>query len=240
MELDTMESFKITIAIDGFSSCGKSTLAKALAEELGYIFIDSGAMYRGITLFAMQNDLIIDGLIDEEELYHRLDDISLQFELNTSTKRPELLLNGTNVESLIRTLEVSNNVSPIAALKPVRDKLVSQQRILGLEGGVVMDGRDIGSVVFPNAELKLFVTADPEIRAERRYNELLGKGQEITIQEVRENLSSRDLIDTTRKESPLVQADDAIVLDNSNLSPQDQLEKALELVEMVISGRLVE
>lgn len=235
-----MESFKITIAIDGFSSCGKSTLAKALAEELGYIFIDSGAMYRGITLYAMQNDLIVDGLIDEEELYNQLEEISLQFEINPETKRPELLLNGVNVESQIRTLEVSNNVSPIAALKPVRDKLVSQQRILGLEGGVVMDGRDIGSVVFPNAELKLFVTADPEIRAQRRFNELMNKGQEITLEEVRENLSSRDLIDTTRKESPLIQAEDAIVLDNSFLTPKDQLIKALELVDMVISGKLVE
>lgn len=217
---------KITIAIDGFSSCGKSTLAKALAEKLGYVFIDSGAMYRGITLFALDNGCILDNEVQPDILYHFLPTITLNFELNPETRKPELLLNGKNVESEIRTPRVSAFVSHVAALKPVREKLVSQQREMGLEGGVVMDGRDIGSVVFPHAELKLFITAAIKTRVERRHKELTNKGIDITFDAVKENLVKRDKIDSTRKESPLVQAEDAIVIDNTFLTPDEQLHKA--------------
>jgi cytidylate kinase len=221
---------KITIAIDGWSSCGKSTLAKALAKSLGYIYVDSGAMYRGVALYAIQNDLVNDETIDSDEIVARLSKLSIRFEKNDAGT-PDLILNGQNVEAKIRSLEVSQQVSKVAAIKEVRSFLVDQQRKMGEDGGVVMDGRDIGSVVFPNAELKLFITADPEIRAQRRYKELKDKGDDITIQEVEQNLQQRDHLDATREESPLIQTDDAIVIDNSSLTPEEQLEKALSLVK---------
>jgi len=225
-----MSNKKLTIAIDGFSSCGKSTLAKALAEKLSYIFIDTGAMYRGITLFALKNGffdeegLAIDGLIDE------LPNIKLDFRRNEQTNKPHLVLNGKDVESEIRTPRISSHVSEVAMVKAVREKLVAQQRIMGKKGGVVMDGRDIGSVVFPNAELKLFLTADPNIRAQRRYDELRSKGIETTFEEVKHNLIERDHIDSSRIESPLIQTEDAVVLDNSELTPDQQLAQVLKLV----------
>ncbi|MCH2225902.1 MAG: (d)CMP kinase [Crocinitomicaceae bacterium] len=227
---------KITIAIDGFSSCGKSTLAKELARKLHYVFIDSGAMYRGITLFALNNDCIKGKQIDRRKLISVIDDIELSFQLNPETKSPELLLNGENVEFEIRTPRVSGFVSEIAAIKEVREKLVSEQRLMGLKGGIVMDGRDIGSVVFPNAELKLFVTAEIDIRVERRYQELLFKEIETTREEVKTNLIRRDHIDSTRSESPLIKTDDAIVIDNSTYTKDQQLSVAFELVQDVLSS----
>lgn len=225
---------RITIAIDGYSSCGKSTLAKALSEKLGYIFIDTGAMYRAVTLYSMRNGFVEAGGLNREALIGSLDDIHLRFELHPKTGKPEIILNDENVEEAIRRPEVSANVSIVAAIKEVRQKLVSQQRLMGLEGGVVMDGRDIGSVVFPHAELKLFVTADPEVRTKRRFLELRSKGIETSMEAVRSNLLERDRIDSTREESPLVQAADAIVLDNSNLTPDEQLKYSLSLVEKII------
>lgn len=222
---------KITIAIDGWSSCGKSTLAKALAKSLGYVYVDSGAMYRGVALYAIQNDLVNDESINSDEIVARLSKLSIRFKKNDKGT-PDLMLDGENVEDEIRTLAVSQQVSKVAAIKEVRSFLVDQQRKMGKEGGVVMDGRDIGSVVFPNAELKLFITADPEVRAQRRYKELMEKGDDITIEEVRQNLQHRDHLDATREESPLIQTDDAIVIDNSSLTPEEQLEKALNLVKI--------
>lgn len=221
---------KITIAIDGWSSCGKSTLAKALAKSLDYIYVDSGAMYRGVTLFSLQNGWVDKETINSSKIIAGLDDLSIRFE-QSEKGTPDLVLNGKNVEREIRTLEVSRHVSKIAVIKEVRKFLVDQQRSLGEDGGVVMDGRDIGSVVFPNAELKLFITADADIRAQRRYDELKAKGDDVSLEEVKQNLQERDHMDTTRKESPLIQTDDAIVIDNSNLTPTEQLEKALELVK---------
>jgi cytidylate kinase len=221
---------KITIAVDGYSSCGKSTLAKALAKSLGYVFIDSGAMYRGVTLYCMRMGLIEKGILNKEAIENALPEIELHFQYNPETDVSELVLNGENVEHQIRMPNVASNVSKIAALKKVRTKLVNEQRKIGAEGGIVMDGRDIGSVVFPDAELKLFITAKPEIRAQRRKDELKSKGVEISLDEVIANLLERDLIDSTREESPLIQVDDAIVIDTSDLSRQEQLEKALQLV----------
>jgi cytidylate kinase len=225
----------ITIAIDGYSSCGKSTLAKALAKALNYTFIDSGAMYRGVTLFALQNKLIQDGVVDKKHLIERLDEINLSFiEVDGSDKR-HLFLNNEDVEAMIRTMNVANHVSAIATIKEVRDKLVALQRKMSKNGGVVMDGRDIGSVVFPHAELKFFVTAHPEIRAKRRFLELTNQGKQVTIQEVAENLKKRDELDTNRSESPLIQVADAIELDNSNMTPEEQLTFALEKVKEIIN-----
>lgn len=221
---------KITIAIDGFSSCGKSTLAKELAKELHYIFIDSGAMYRGVTLYAIQNGFVAENELDRAGLILSLPEIQLSFKLNPETKSPELYLNGENVSKEIRTPRVSSKVSEIATIKEVRQKLVNSQREMGKNGGIVMDGRDIGSVVFPNAELKLFVTASIDVRTERRYEELIFKGISTTKEEVKANLSKRDQIDSTRSESPLIQTNDAILLDNTNLNREEQLEIALNLV----------
>lgn len=221
---------KITIAVDGFSSCGKSTLAKALAKELSYIYVDSGAMYRGVALYALRKEWVANDGAQIDQIVSHLDDIDISFELNPATKLPELILNGENVESQIRTLDVSNVVSFVAPIKEVRHYLVGLQRKLGEKGGVVMDGRDIGSVVFPTAELKLFLTASPEIRAERRFKELIAKGNKVTLEEVKENLTLRDHLDSTREESPLVQTPDAVVIDNSYLSPEEQLKVALDLV----------
>lgn len=232
-------SNKITIAIDGFSSCGKSTLAKALAKELNYIFIDSGAMYRGVSLFCIQNNLVENGEIKEDLLIQKLPAIEILFEKNEETQKPDLLLNGKNVEHLIRSIDVASIVSKVASIKQVREKLVIEQQKMGEEGGIVMDGRDIGTVVFPNADLKLFVTADPETRAQRRFLELTIKGDKVTVEEIRYNLEERDRIDSSRKESPLRQAKDAILLDNSNLSQDEQLELTLNLVKKKLESQLV-
>lgn len=214
---------KIVIAIDGFSSCGKSTMAKDLAREVGYIYVDTGAMYRAVTLFAMRNDVFdAEGNIDETRLKALLPDVKLTFQLNNETKLPEVCLNGENVERYIRTLDVSQHVSPIAALPFVREKLVEQQQAMGNEKGIVMDGRDIGTVVFPNAELKIFVTASAEIRAQRRFKELETKGMPADFDEILQNVEQRDYIDTHRETSPLRQADDALVLDNSHLTITEQ------------------
>lgn len=214
---------KIVIAIDGFSSCGKSTMAKDLAREVGYIYVDTGAMYRAVTLFAMRNGVFdADNNIDEARLKALLPDVKLTFKLNSETKLPEVCLNGECVERDIRTLEVSQHVSPIAALPFVREKLVEQQQAMGKEKGIVMDGRDIGTVVFPDAELKIFVTASAEIRAQRRFKELEAKGMPANFDEILQNVEQRDYIDTHRETSPLRQADDALVLDNSHLTIADQ------------------
>lgn len=214
---------KITIAIDGYSSCGKSTMAKDLAREVGYIYVDTGAMYRAVTLFAMRNGVFdAEGNIDEARLKALLPDVKLTFKLNSETKLPEVCLNGECVERDIRTLEVSQHVSPIAALPFVREKLVEQQQAMGKEKGIVMDGRDIGTVVFPDAELKIFVTASAEIRAQRRFKELEAKGMPANFDEILQNVEQRDYIDTHRETSPLRQADDALVLDNSHLTIADQ------------------
>lgn len=214
---------KIVIAIDGYSSCGKSTMAKDLAREVGYIYVDTGAMYRAVTLFAMRNGVFDEeGNIDEARLKALLPDVKLTFKLNSETKLPEVCLNGECVERDIRTLEVSQHVSPIAALPFVREKLVEQQQAMGKEKGIVMDGRDIGTVVFPDAELKIFVTASAEIRAQRRFKELEAKGMPANFDEILQNVEQRDYIDTHRETSPLRQADDALVLDNSHLTIADQ------------------
>lgn len=228
-------SDKITIAIDGYSSCGKSTLARELARSLHYVFIDSGAMYRGVTLFALRNGAITNRELNRGLLISQLPNIELKFVLNSVTKSPELLLNGENVENEIRTSEISSYVSDVAAIKEVRVKLVAEQQSMGKNGGIVMDGRDIGSVVFPNAELKLFITAEIETRVERRFQELLFRGTPATKEEVRENLLRRDHIDSTRIESPLIQTEDAIVIDNTLLSKVEQLELANKFVERAIS-----
>jgi cytidylate kinase len=222
---------KLTIAIDGFSSCGKSTLAKDLAKELNYIFVDSGAMYRGIAYFALQNKLIIDGVTNTELLINRLDEINLEFVYNKEKFESDLLLNGVNISTEIRKPDVAAIVSKIAVLKEVRSKLVSTQQKLGEFGGIIMDGRDIGTVVFPKADIKLFVTADPKIRAERRFKELLLKDLNTSLVDITANLEERDLIDTTRKISPLVKAEDAIELDNSNLTRESQLQFVLDLIK---------
>ena len=214
---------KITIAIDGFSSCGKSTMAKDLAKEIGYIYVDTGAMYRSVTLYALQHNLFnADGTIREEELQTQMKDINISFQLNKETGRPDTYLNGENVENEIRTMEVSSHVSPIATLPFVRKALVEQQQRMGAEKGIVMDGRDIGTVVFPNAELKIFVTASAEVRAQRRYDELKAKGMEADFADILKNVQERDYIDSHRETSPLRKADDALELDNSQLTIAEQ------------------
>ena len=214
---------KITIAIDGFSSCGKSTMAKDLAKEIGYIYVDTGAMYRSVTLFALRHNLFnADGTIREEELKEQMKDINISFQLNKTTGRPDTYLNGENVENAIRTMEVSSHVSPIATLAFVREALVAQQQRMGAEKGIVMDGRDIGTVVFPKAELKIFVTASAEVRAQRRYAELKAKGMDADYADILKNVEERDYIDSHRATSPLRKADDAIELDNSNLTIAEQ------------------
>jgi len=217
---------QITIAIDGHSSCGKSTLAKALAKKLGYVYVDSGAMYRAVTLYFIQNEVDIK---DEEAVKLALLDIDISFK-NLNGKNTTFL-NEVNVEDRIRSMEVSDFVSPVATLSIVRRIVVKQQRDLGKEKGIVMDGRDIGTVVFKDAELKIFLTASPNVRTQRRYDELIAKGQQVSKKEVRENLLRRDHIDSTRADSPLRKADDAIEIDNSDLTEVDQLKKALALVK---------
>lgn len=218
----------ITIAIDGHSSCGKSTMAKDLAKEIGYIYIDTGAMYRAVTLFAMQNGLITDAGIDEDALRNRMPDILITFQLNEETGRPDTYLNGVCVEREIRTMEVSKYVSPIATLGFVREAMVELQRLMGEAKGVIMDGRDIGTVVFPNAELKIFVTASADVRAKRRFDELTEKGESCNFDEILTNVVERDRIDSTRAISPLRKAEDAIVLDNSNMTIPEQKAWLLE------------
>ena len=213
---------KITIAIDGYSSCGKSTMAKDLAREIGYVYVDSGAMYRAVTLYALDNGIIQGEEIDEERLRAEMGNIEISFQFNPERGRPDTYLNGTCVEDRIRTLEVSNHVSPIATLGFVREEMVRQQQRMGQEGGIIMDGRDIGTTVFPNAELKIFVTASAEIRAQRRYDELTAKGEQCDFQEILRNVEERDYIDTHREISPLRQAPDAIVLDNSHMTIDEQ------------------
>lgn len=215
---------KITIAIDGFSSCGKSTMAKDLAKAVGYIYIDSGAMYRAVTLYSIENGIFNGNNIDTEKLKRNIVNIRISFMLNPETGRPDTYLNGVNVESQIRTMEVSSKVSPISALDFVRKAMVAQQQAMGKEKGIVMDGRDIGTTVFPDAELKIFVTASPETRAQRRYDELKGKGQEASFDEILENVKQRDYIDQHREVSPLRKADDALLLDNTNLTIEQQKE----------------
>ena len=215
---------KITIAIDGFSSCGKSTMAKDLAREVGYIYIDSGAMYRAVTLYSIENGIFDGDVIDTEKLKKAIKVIQLSFRPNPETGRPDTYLNGVNVENKIRTMGVSSKVSPISALDFVREAMVAQQQAMGKEKGIVMDGRDIGTTVFPDAELKIFVTATPEIRAQRRFDELKAKGQEGSFEEILENVKQRDYIDQHREVSPLRKADDALLLDNSNLSIEQQKE----------------
>lgn len=220
---------KITIAIDGHSSCGKSTMAKDLARKIGYVYVDTGAMYRAVTLYALRNNLFdADGGIKEDELKSRMGDISISFRLNTATGRPDTYLNGENVEQEIRTMQVSNRVSPIAALPFVRQALVAQQQAMGKEKGVVMDGRDIGTTVFPDAELKVFVTASAEVRAQRRYDELKAKGMEADYNDILKNVQERDYIDSHRPTSPLRKADDAIELDNSNMTVDEQNDWLME------------
>lgn len=213
---------KIIIAIDGFSSCGKSTMAKDLAREIGYIYIDSGAMYRTVTLFCLQNNLIIDGVVNESELLRKMEQIQVSFVLNPGTGKPEACLNGQNVESLIRTLEVSRNVSYVSAIAFVRKAMVAQQQQMGVHKGIVMDGRDIGTTVFPDAELKIFVTASPEIRAQRRFDEMIQKNEVASFDEILENVKQRDYLDQNREESPLRQAEDALLLDNSHMTIAEQ------------------
>ncbi len=215
---------KITIAIDGFSSCGKSTMAKDLAKEIGYIYIDSGAMYRAVTLYSLQQGIFGADGIDEVRLQQEMEQIHISFQLNATTGRPDTYLNGVNVEQQIRTMEVSSHVSPIAALPFVREAMVKQQQEMGKAKGIVMDGRDIGTTVFPDAELKIFVTASPEIRAQRRYDELKAKGEQANLQEILENVKQRDYIDQHRETSPLRKADDALLLDNSQLTIAEQKE----------------
>ena len=214
---------KITIAIDGYSSCGKSTMAKDLAREIGYIYVDTGAMYRSVTLFAMRNNLFNeDGSIKTDELKSRMNEINISFKLNSETGRPDTYLNGELVEKEIRSMDVSAMVSKIAALPFVREALVAQQQAMGKEKGIIMDGRDIGTVVFPDAELKIFVTASAEVRAQRRYDEPKAKGMPADFDDILKNVKERDYIDSHRETSPLRKADDALELDNSNMTIEEQ------------------
>ena len=219
---------KITIAIDGHSSCGKSTMAKDLAREVGYVYVDTGAMYRSVTLFALRNGLFTADGINEDELRRRMPEIHISFKFNAETGRPDTYLNGKLVEQDIRTMEVSNHVSPIAALGFVREAMVAQQQQMGKDKGVVMDGRDIGTTVFPNAELKIYVTASAEVRAQRRYDELKAKGMEADFDEILKNVQERDYIDSHREVSPLRKADDAIELDNSHMTIPEQKQWLLD------------
>jgi cytidylate kinase len=222
---------KITIAIDGFSSTGKSTLAKQLANHLGYVYVDTGAMYRAVTFYAMQNNLVSEEHLDKENLIKALPTINLKFHFNEALGFAEMYVNDVNVENEIRTLNVSRCVSQVAEVSEVRTKLVASQQEMGKNKAIVMDGRDIGTVVFPDAELKIFMNSSAQTRAERRYNELIEKGQKVTFEEVLENVQERDYIDTHREDSPLVKADDAIEINNSTLTKQEQFDLVLKLVE---------
>lgn len=220
---------KITIAIDGHSSCGKSTMAKDLARELSYVYIDTGAMYRAVTLYAIEAGLFADQQVEVDKLRGQMDNIRIGFKFNPETGRPDTYLNDVRVEDRIRTMEVSSKVSLIAAIDFVRTAMVAQQQAMGQGGGIVMDGRDIGTTVFPDAELKVFVTASAQVRAERRYKELTAKGEACNFEEILQNVVERDRIDSTRAVSPLRQADDAVVLDNSNLTIEEQKQWLINL-----------
>lgn len=225
---------QITIAIDGFSSTGKSTLAKQLAQQLGYIYVDTGAMYRAVAYFAMQNQLISVDSFNKVELVNQIKNIELEFKFNTELGFAEMYLNGANVEKAIRTIEVSGYVSKVAEVSEVRSKLVEQQQEMGKNKGIVMDGRDIGTVVFPDAELKIFMTASAATRAQRRFDELVQKGDVVTYEEVLKNVEERDYIDTHRKDSPLVMAEEAVEIDNSYLTREEQFQAVLDLVNAII------
>lgn len=227
---------KITIAIDGFSSTGKSTVAKQLARELGYVYVDTGAMYRAVTLYALRKKFISEAGFDSEALVSNLSHIKLKFIFNAAAGFGEMYLNGENVEKEIRQMEVSQYVSKVAAVPEVREMLVAQQQEMGKEKGIVMDGRDIGTVVFPAAELKIFMTASARERAQRRFMELKERGENVTFEEVLKNVQERDLLDTTRKDSPLVKADDAKEIDNSHLTLAGQFEEILELYNEAINN----
>jgi len=220
------------IAIDGHSSCGKSTIAKSLAKRLGFTYVDTGAMYRAVTLFCQQNNLIRNGVVDEENLAKRIGEINIRFQVNNDTQLQDTYLNDVNVEKQIRSMEVAHDVSLVSKIGFVRKAMVEKQQEYGKNANVIMDGRDIGTVVFPNADYKFFVTASPEIRAKRRYDELMGKEGKANFDEILENLKQRDLIDSTRKESPLRQADDAILVDTSNMTREGQLEWILSKIQM--------
>ena len=215
---------KITVAIDGYSSCGKSTMAKALAKKAGYIYIDSGAMYRAVTLYCLEHNLFEDDTIDTEKLRKEMGHIQINFRINPATGTPETYLNGRNVENEIRSMRISAKVSPVSALDFVRKAMVESQQAMGREKGIVMDGRDIGTTVFPDAELKVFVTASPEVRAQRRYDELKEKGQPAQFEDILENIKQRDYMDRHREVSPLRKADDALQLDNTHLTVEEQEE----------------
>ena len=224
-------SKKIIIAIDGWSSCGKSTLAKELAKELGYVYVDSGAMYRAITLYFLRNHI---DWTDKAEVKKALKEISLEFVYNNKSHQSEMHLNDENVEYVIRDLVVAEKVSEVAAIKEVRKFAVDQQQLMGKKKGVIMDGRDIGTVVFPKAELKIFLTADNAVRVERRFKELFDKNPNVTIEEVKANLEMRDYIDSNREESPLRQAEDAILIDNTRLTAEETVQKALQLAKKFV------
>ena len=230
-----MNNKRIIIAIDGHSSCGKSTFAKAIAARLGYIFIDTGAMYRAVTLYALENGAILSGMVDEERVVKMLGNINIDFRFNPERGASDIYVNGDLVEGKIRTIEVSNCVSAVSSIAEVRSKLVAMQQEMGLRRGIVMDGRDIGTVVFPDAELKIYMTADPMVRAERRYKELTAKGDNVTLEEIYENVVSRDKADMSRAISPLRKADDAIVLDNSHMSVEEQMTWFMERYEEALA-----
>ena len=231
-----MDRKRIIIAIDGHSSCGKSTFAKAIAARLGYIFIDTGAMYRAVTLYALENSIIENGIVDEERIKASLGDIDIDFRFNPQRGASDIYVNGDLAEGKIRTIEVSNCVSAVSSIAEVRSKLVAMQQQMGRKGGVVMDGRDIGTVVFPDAEIKIYMTADPMVRAERRFKELTAKGDSVTLEEVYDNVVSRDKADMTRAISPLRKADDAVVLDNSYMSVDEQMAWFDELYKSVVGA----
>lgn len=222
---------KIIIAVDGFSSCGKSTFAKAIAARLGYIFIDTGAMYRAVTLHALDKGAIRAGVVDDDAVTALLDDLTIDFRFNPHRGASDIYVNGDLAENRIRTIEVSNCVSAVSAIPEVRRRLVAMQQRMGSRRGIVMDGRDIGTTVFPDAELKIFMTADPAVRAQRRYDELKAKGMEVSLDEIEANVRSRDHADMTRAVSPLRQADDAVVLDNSRMTVSEQMEWFMALFE---------
>lgn len=229
-----MDKKKIIIAIDGHSSCGKSTFAKAIAARLGYIFIDTGAMYRAVTLYALENGAIEMGVLDEQRIVAMLPEIDINFRFNPQRGASDIYVNGDLVEGKIRTIEVSNHVSQVSSVGAVREKLVALQQQMGLKRGVVMDGRDIGTVVFPDAELKIYMTADAMVRAERRFKELTAKGDRVTLEEIYENVVSRDKADMSRAISPLRKADDAIVLDNSHMTVEEQMEWFLDKYNAIV------
>lgn len=232
-----MADNRIIIAIDGFSSSGKSSMAKQLAKTIGYAYVDSGAMYRAVTLYAMRKGISTPDSLDEKALIDELSNIAISFRVDDTTGRSRTVLNGEDVEDQIRTIEVSNQVSPVSAVAEVRRDLVKKQQAFGVEKGIVMDGRDIGTTVFPDAEMKVFVDASPEVRAKRRHLELQQKGQDVAYEDVYKNVCERDHIDSTRQESPLRKADDAYVLDNDNMTIEEQNQWLLDLYNKIVSSK---